>query len=249
MTVCTAFPNPKSGALTSEFLRLCSENGLSISPEIAEKCVQHLLLVLEVNKTTNLTRITDLHEALVLHLFDSLTLLPYLCAALEGPCLDMGTGAGFPGIPLCLCSDRHFTLLDSVGKKVRAVSSFIESLGLASRCEAVQDRVESFAASHPSSYVAVTARAMSSLPVLVEYAAPLLVTGGYLIVSKGNPTRDELNQGNRAGKICGMRLVKQSSLELPLDLGHREILVYERYAKPQIALPRAVGAAKKSPLG
>ena len=240
MTVCAAFPNPKLDALTSEFLRLCSENGLSISPEIAERCVQHLLLVLEVNKTTNLTRITDLHEALVLHIFDSLTLLPHLCAAPDGPCLDMGTGAGFPGIPLCLCSDRHFTLLDSVGKKVHAVSSFIKSLGLASRCDAVQDRVESFASSRPGSY--------ASLPVLVEYAAPLLVTGGYLIVSKGNPTRDELDQGNRAGKICGMRLVKQSSLELPLDLGHREILVYERYAKPQIVLPRAVGTAKKSPL-
>ena len=243
MTVCAAFPNPKSDALTSEFLRLCSENGLSISPEIAEKCVQHLLLVLEVNKTTNLTRITDLHEALVLHLFDSLTLLPYLCAVPDGPCLDMGTGAGFPGIPLCLCSDRHFTLLDSVGKKVHAVSSFIESLGLASRCDAVQDRVESFASSCPGSYAAVTARA------LVEYAAPLLVTGGYLIVSKGNPTRDELDHGNRAAKICGMRFLQQSSLELPLDLGHREILVYERCAKPQVVLPRAIGAAKKSPLG
>lgn len=247
--MCAAFLNPESDALTSEFLRLCSENGLSISPEIAERCVQHLLLVLEVNKTTNLTRITDLHEALVLHIFDSLTLLPYLGAAPDGPCLDMGTGAGFPGIPLCLCSDRHFTLLDSVGKKVHAVSSFIKSLGLMSRCDAVQDRVESFASSRPGSFAAVTARAMSSLPVLVEYAAPLLVIGGYLIVSKGNPTRDELDHGNRAAKICGMRLLQQSSLELPLDLGHREILVYERYAKPQIALPRAIGAAKKSPLG
>ena len=90
---------------------------------------------------------------------------------------------------------------------------------------------------------------MSSLPVLVEYAAPLLVTGGYLIVSKGNPTRDELDHGNRAAKICGMRFLQQSSLELPLDLGHREILVYERCAKPQVVLPRAIGAAKKSPLG
>jgi len=249
VTESPAISIPESDALTSEFLRLCSENDLSVSPEIAEGCVQHLLLVLEVNKTTNLTRITNLHEALVLHIFDSLTLLPYLCAAPEGPCLDMGTGAGFPGIPLCLCSDRHFTLLDSVGKKVHAVSSFIEALGLASRCEAVQDRVESFAASHPGSYAVVTARAMSSLPVLVEYAAPLLVSGGYLIVSKGNPARDELDQGDRAAKICGMRLVNQSSLELPLDLGHREILVYERYAKPRVVLPRAVGAAKKSPLG
>lgn len=247
--MCAAFLNPESNALTSEFLHLCSENGLSISPEIAERCVQHLLLVLEVNKAINLTRITDLHEALVLHIFDSLTLLPYLCAAPDGPCLDMGTGAGFPGIPLCLCSDRHFTLLDSVGKKVHAVSSFIKSLGLASRCDAVQDRVESFASSRRGSYAAVTARAMSSLPVLVEYAAPLLVSGGYLLVSKGNPTRDELDHGNRAAKICGMRFLQQSSLELPLDLGHREILVYERYAKPQIALPRAIGAAKKSPLG
>ena len=249
MTECAAISIPESDALTSEFLRLCSENDLSVSPEIAGRCVQHLLLVLEANKITNLTRITDLHEALVLHIFDSLTLLPYLCAAPEGPCLDMGTGAGFPGIPLCLCSERHFTLLDSVGKKVRAVSSFIEPLGIASRCEVVQDRVESFAAARPRAYAVVTARAMSSLPVLVEYAAPLLISGGFLIVSKGNPPRDELDHGNRAAKICGLRLVNQSSLELPLDLGHREILVYERYAKPRVVLPRTVGAAKKSPLG
>lgn len=234
--------------LIDELLELCSEVGLDISRGVAESCVAHLLLVLETNKVMNLTRIVDVHEALVLHILDSLTLLPLLDESPEGSVLDMGTGAGFPGIPLAFASGRDFTLLDSVGKKVKAVDSFLHMLGLERHCNAVQDRVESFAVVHRNEFAVVTARAMSSLPVLVEYAAPLLAIGGCLVVSKGNPSVEELASGEKAAKICGVQPVERTELELPCGLGHRVLLRYQKTGNPSIALPRPVGTARKTPL-
>lgn len=241
-------PEVDSKELVDELLWLGDESGLCISREVAEGCVEHLMLVLEANKVMNLTRIVDVHDALVLHILDSLTLLPCIDSCVEGAVLDMGTGAGFPGIPLCLATERSFTLLDSVGKKVKAVDGFIAKLGLSDRCVAAQDRVESFASERCGEFAVVTARAMSSLPVLVEYAAPLLTIGGSLVVSKGNPSDEELSSGKKAAKICGLQLVEHAELELPRHLGHRVLLRYEKSGNSSIPLPRPVGTAKKSPL-
>ena len=90
---------------------------LKVSDESLRVCIQHLDLVLEANKTTNLTRILNVDDAAVLHILDSLVLLPYIDKAPEGALLDMGTGAGFPGIPLTIASGRKATYIDSVGKK------------------------------------------------------------------------------------------------------------------------------------
>ena len=166
----------------------------------------------------------------------------------RGAVLDMGTGGGFPGIPLALATDRCFTLLDSVGKKVKAVSSFIDVLGLSQRCSATQERVEAFGASHSVRFAVVTARAMASLPVLVEYAAPILIPGGHLIVSKGNPENDEIISGDIAAKFCGLSRIETSEFDLPRGLGHRTFLIYKKTSKPSIKLPRAVGVARKTPL-
>ena len=108
----------------------CKEYSLSVTDVELRKCIQHLDLVLETNKTTNLTRILNVEDAAVLHILDSLVLLPYINKAPEGALLDMGTGAGFPGIPLTIATHRKATYIDSVGKKVDAVNSFVHALGL-----------------------------------------------------------------------------------------------------------------------
>ena len=235
-------------ALFIELKSFTEDFGLTVSDEILDGCLKHLYLVLQANKTLNLTRILDLHDALVLHILDSLTFLPYIEESPSGAVLDMGTGGGFPGIPLALATDRCFTLLDSVGKKVKAVSSFIDELGLSQRCVATQERVEAFGATHSGRFAVVTARAMASLPVLVEYAAPILMRDGHLIVSKGNPDDDEMASGDAAAKICGLSRITTSEFDLPYDLGHRTFLVYKKTSKPSIKLPRAVGTARKTPL-
>lgn len=235
-------------ALYIELKSLTENFGLTVSDYVLDGCLKHLYLVLQANKTMNLTRILDLHDALVLHILDSLTFLPCIEESPDGAVLDMGTGGGFPGIPLSLATDRRFTLLDSVGKKVKAVISFLNELGLSERCVATQERVEAFGSKYSGCFAAVTARAMASLPVLVEYAAPILMPDGHLIVSKGNPDNDEIASGDAAAKICGLTRINTSEFDLPRDLGHRTFLVYKKISSPSIKLPRAVGVARKTPL-
>lgn len=226
----------------------CDQFKIKPSDDQIGRCLDHLSLVIEANEKMNLTRILNVDDALVLHILDSLLLLKPLEASPEGRFLDMGTGAGFPGIPLAIASGRPGILLDSVGKKVNAVQSFIDTLSL-DGVQAVHDRIEHYALSNGGSFSCVVARALAPLPVLVEYASPYLELGGLFVVTKGRPDEDELTSGYSAAEICGLDLIDSMSIELPHALGHREILVFEKIGRPQIKLPRAVGLAKKSPLG
>lgn len=231
--------------LSSVLLVLSSQYGLSLPAPAARKCVEHLLYVMQVNSYMNLTRITDLDQALVLHVLDSLLLAPHVKGSAS--ILDMGTGAGFPGIPLAIATSSQVEMLDSVGKKVKAVQAFCNALGL-SNASAVHDRIESFACSHGDLFDCVVARALAPLPVLVEYAAPLLCMGGSLILTKGQPSPEEYASGIKAAGICGLELVHQESIELPNDFGLRSILTLRKVSQPSVRLPRSVGDARSKPL-
>lgn len=211
--------------------------------------VRHLLLVIERNKVINLTRISDPRAGLVLHVLDSLLLAPAVMRSPEGPFVDMGTGAGFPGIPLSVMTQREGLLVDSVGKKVSAVADFVEDLGLGNLLEARHARVEDLAREEAGRFSVVVARAVAQANVLVEYAAPLLNKGGHLVMAKGNLSRDEIEAGDRAATLCGMRRVSRETFDLLDGMGHREVIVYERIEKPHLRLPRKAGMAKRQPLG
>ena len=116
-------------ALADEVITLASEIEIDVTADQALLCVKHLLYVQQVNQYMNLTRINDMHEALILHIVDSLSLARSLPMDPER-FLDMGTGAGFPGIPFQILMDCEGVLLDSVGKKISAVNAFISALGL-----------------------------------------------------------------------------------------------------------------------
>lgn len=233
--------------LEGRLVETCKGYGLAITEEQAELLVTHLMLVLEKNKQVNLTAITDPEEGLVLHVVDSLLLLPYLKD--DDAFVDVGTGAGYPGIPLVICSPAKGTLIDSVGKKVSAVESFINELGLSDHCKADSVRAEDLAKTHPNSFSAVVARAVAPCNVLLEYASPLLAHNGRLILSKAPLASEEFDEGLIAAEIVGMSLVSRETLSLPDNLGEREILVYQKTCEPQIKLPRRPGMAKKRPLG
>ena len=225
----------------------CKEYSLKVSEDELRTCIQHLDLVLETNKTTNLTRILNVEDAAVLHILDSLVLLPYINKAPDGALLDMGTGAGFPGIPLSIVTRRKATYIDSVGKKVDAVNSFIKALRL-KHAHAVHDRLEEYARSHKKQYSVVTARALAPLSVLVEYAAPFLKDGGLFVITKGNPSDEELDAGMSVSKICGFTTLLTDAIDLPDGLGHREFIVLKKTHPASVSLPRANGMAKKNPL-
>ncbi len=210
---------------------------------------RHLELVIERNRSVNLTRITSWDDAVCLHIVDSLLLQDAFAAAPAGVFVDVGTGAGYPGIPLAVVTGRKGTLVDSVGKKAQAVRDFVEELGLTDQLRVESARIEELARRERGRYAVVTARAVAQTGVLVEYAAPLLRKGGRLVVAKARPTDEELALGDRVAKLCGMRRVSRETYELPHDLGHREVISYERVKNPSIKLPRATGMAQHHPLG
>lgn len=223
--------------------------GIDTTEGQRELMLHHLELVQQKNRVINLTRITDPSSAVILHLVDSLLLLPAVCEAPAGCLLDMGTGAGFPGMPLCIVSGRQGLLVDSVGKKVAAVQEFIGELGLEQEVQASKVRIEELAQSRRGEFPVVVARAVARMATLVEYATPLLQKQGRLVITKGRLSEDEYEAGRRAARLCGMKVVSRETCELPLGLGHREIVTVERVSKSRVRLPRKVGMAQHQPLG
>lgn len=227
-----------------------SEYGTRCSDEQLYLLVQHLLLVIEKNKVVNLTRIVDPSEAVSLHIVDSL--LPLACEALS--CVstqsffDIGTGAGFPGLPLAIVTGMQGLLVDSVRKKTDAVNEFIGELGLR-RVKATHTRIEQLPLDSSHRYDYAFARAVAQSNVLIEYATPLLSSHGKLVLEKARPTDEELAHARAAARLCGLELVSRETFELPRELGHREILIFEKVGKPKIKLPRRAGLAKSEPLG
>lgn len=235
---------------TEELLiRALTEARIFVTDNQLTLLARHLDLVIERNRSINLTRITTLDEAVYLHVVDSLLLLDAFANASDGPFVDMGTGAGFPGIPLAIVTDRPALLVDSVGKKAKAVAEFVDELGISDRVSTAAVRMEHVGEERREAFAVATARAVAQTNVLVEYAAPMLRHGGRLVVAKARPSEEELKAGKRAATLCGMRFVSRETHELPRELGHREILSYERARKPKLSLPRAVGMAKHHPLG
>ena len=232
--------------LLDKLISLIDGKNLKVTADQARLCLQHLLYVEQVNHVINLTRITDLDEALVLHILDSLMLLPVLPDSCTSY-LDMGTGAGFPGIPLAICTSAQGTLLDSVGKKVNAVQTIADELGLRNVSTA-HDRLESYALSHTFDFDVVVARALASLPVLLEYARPFLKIGAFFYVMKATPERDEIIAGKKVCKMLGYSFKQRVEFDLPNNLGHRLIYIYEVVTKSSIKLPRQNGLARKKPL-
>ena len=124
-------------------------------------------------------------DAVRLHIVDSLMVLPEIGDAPDGMMIDLGSGAGFPGVPLALACGRSTLLLDSVGKKARAVRSFLVELGLDGKVDVYPRRAEEMELDPSNRAAVVVARAVSSLPSLVELASPLLRQGGWLVAMKG----------------------------------------------------------------
>lgn len=236
--------------LVEQLIDELSQFGISLTQEQAQMLVSYLGLVIEKNKVVNLTRITNPSEAVTLHLVDSL--LPLASNSLHvdesSKILDMGTGAGFPGVPVAVVTGAQALLVDSVRKKTDAVAEFVAALGLGN-VSTRHSRLEELARELTSSQDVVFARAVARTNVLIEYATPFLFQNGVLVVEKGRPEDDEITEAEKAASLCGLSLVSRETFELPYDLGHREILIYKKVGKSKIKLPRRTGLAKSQPLG
>ena len=203
--------------------------------------------VLERNQVMNLTAITDEADFARLHLLDSAVLLNV--AEIKGKrVIDVGTGAGFPGVPLCiLCGDFDLTLLDSTGKRIDFLRETCLALGLTG-VDCVHARAEEFAAARREAFDLATSRAVASLPVLCELCLPLVRVGGQFLAMKSAQSDDELDGAKRAIETLGARLNRVVDYTIPTsDVTHRVIVIDKVRPTPK-QYPRAFGQIKKKPL-
>jgi 16S rRNA (guanine527-N7)-methyltransferase len=233
----------------SELLRqhLSNNAGLFVDREQAALLYTHLLLVLEKNKSMNLTRIESLADGFILHIEDSLKGLPEVADAPAGILGDMGSGAGFPGIPLALIGGRFTVLMEATHKKAEALRAFIAAIHKAEDIIVKAQRVEEITQEDKGTYAALTARALSSLPSLMELASPLLKKDGCLIAYKADSSEEELARAQRLEKTVGLELKDRRQIALS-NGNKRSIITFVKTSEASISLPRRTGKAQKTPL-
>lgn len=231
-----------------------SHLGLALDETQIARFARLRVLLLDWNERVNLTAITDPAEVVRLHLLDSLTCLAALPAdARQRPLrvLDVGSGAGFPGLVLALaCPAWQVTSLEATGKKVRFQDAVIEALDL-TNARAVAGRAEELAHRREwrGAFDVVTARALAALPTLLEYCCPFTAPSGRVIAPKKGELAREIAAGTRAAALLGARLLPPFSVTVPALADGRVLLVAEQERACPARYPRPAGAPAKRPLG
>lgn len=226
-----------------------AEAQLSFTEEQLAQFTRYYELLVETNKVMNLTAITEPEEVAVKHMVDSL--LAYEDGMQGKTLVDVGTGAGFPGVPLKIyCPSLKVTLVDSLGKRLRFLEQVIDELGLKGiRCEHLRAEDAGRSKKHREQYEYVTARAVARLSVLSEYCLPLAKKGGQFIALKGSRFAEEIEEGEAAVKILGGKIISAEPVKLPgLDDGRAIIKIAKIKATPA-QYPRKAGTPEKQPLG
>lgn len=220
--------------------------GIEISPEQANQLEELMLFMLEYNKNVNLTRITERNEVIEKHYIDSILPLTMVDVPRGTKCADIGTGAGFPSLPMNIYRpDLNFTLIDSLGKRITYLNLACEKIGL--NCNTIHARSEE-AAKQPAlreQFGFVTARAVAALNVLCEYCLPYVEKGGIFAALKG--AEDECKTAENAIKKLGGRLEKVIKYNLPSG-DSRNLVIIRKVSETPKNYPRAGGVIAKRPL-
>lgn len=218
--------------------------GLVLSPETADTLCAFGNAVVEQNKVMNLTAITEPVQVAKLHLLDSLSLLAV--KNLRGKTLvDVGCGAGFPGVPLKIaCPEMELTLLDSLGKRMHWLETVLPTLGVEASC--ITARAEEAVASCRETYDVATSRAVARLNILLELTAPFVKVGGYVLAMKGTAAVEELAEAQKAIKTLGLKL--EEVREFPVDGTAHTVIVLKKVAPTPARFPRRYAKIKQNPL-
>lgn len=208
-----------------------------------DKFAKYQEMLIETNKKFNLTSIDDPKEIKIKHFEDSLTIKNYINKGMK--VLDIGSGAGFPGIPLRIEKDFDLTLIDSVNKKVNFMNEVIEELGL-DNTRAIHVRAEDFAKDHREEFDLVISRAVANLSTLLEYGLPFLKVGGIFIAMKGPKAEEEIEEAQNALKILGGELINIDTIDLHGNT--RKNILIKKVRSTKKKYPRGKNQAKKNPL-
>lgn len=218
--------------------------GLSLSEEQVDTLCAFGRAVVQQNQVMNLTAITEDTAVAKLHLLDSLTVL--CCADLRGKSLiDVGCGAGFPGVPLAIaCPEAKITLLDSLGKRMKWLEQVLPTLGVSATC--VTARAEEAVSSCRETYDYATSRAVARLNILLELTAPYVKVGGAVLALKGTAAREELAECKNAIRQLGLKL--EEVKEFPIDGTNHAIILLRKVSPTPKQYPRRFAKIKQAPL-
>ncbi len=222
--------------------------GISLTDEQIKRFEKLAELLVEQNKTMNLTAITDPDGIAVKHFADSISALSAYDFAENAKVLDVGTGAGFPSIPLLIARpDLEMTMIDSTAKKLKYVASTVETLGL--DAEVLHTRAEEAGQSkeYREKFDIVCSRAVAALNVLCEYCLPFVKVGGVFLAMKAAKAQEEIADAKNAIKTLGGKIVAEKSFSLS-DGGERTIVVIKKISQVPPKYPRVSAQIAKKPL-
>ena len=218
--------------------------GLELPEATVDQLCAFGAAMVKQNEVMNLTAITEDTAVAKLHLLDSLTVLR--CADLAGKALiDVGCGAGFPGVPVAIaCPEAHVTLLDSLGKRMNWLETVLPQLGVKARC--ITGRAEEAVADHREKFDFATSRAVARLNILLELTAPYVRIGGAVLALKGSAAREELEEAKGAVKKLGLKVEKIQ--DFSIDGATHSVIVLRKVAHTPPQYPRRYAKIKQSPL-
>ena len=235
---------------TTNFIQDLKELGLSLTAEQINEFLRYYELLVEWNEKINLTAITEYADVLKKHFIDSLSLAKAIDLSKNKKIIDIGTGAGFPGLALKIAfPELEVTLLDSLNKRVLFLNQVIEELDLKG-VVAIHGRAEDLAgkADHRECYDLSVSRAVANLTTLSEYCLPFVKLGGYFISYKSEKTEEELSQAKSAISLLGGNIEKQVEFTLPSSDIYRNLVMIKKAQTTPKKYPRKAGLPAKEPL-
>jgi len=224
--------------------------GIALTDRQLEQFEKYYALLVDWNEKMNLTGITEREAVYEKHFYDSLTLAGVVTFDMVGSLADIGSGAGFPSIPIAIAYPHiQVTIIDALAKRIKFLEEVTNRLGL-DRVVCMHSRAEDAARrkEHRDAYDVVTARAVARLAVLHEFCLPFVRTGGRFVAMKGTDVTAELEEGRYSLKKLNGRLVDVKQLTLPSEGSERHLIVCEKKDATPAAYPRKPGMPLKSPL-
>ena len=232
----------------NKFIDLFSSAGITVSDEQYQKFLIYSDMLVDWNNKCNLTAILDPEGITIKHFYDSIFPFMNIEIPQNAKLIDVGTGAGFPSVPLALMKiDLKLTLLDSLNKRINFLSDLTNTLDINAEC--VHGRAEEFGqkADFREKFDIATARAVASLPELCEYCLPFVKVGGYFVSLKGSNGLEEFSSSYNAISTLGGEIVEKKSYTLPNNDG-RTLVVIKKISHTPTKYPRNKGQMTKKPL-
>ena len=232
----------------NKIIELSNKIGVKINEKEVQKFYDYMNLLLEWNEKINLTAITEMNDVILKHFVDSMTILKYVED--NKKVVDVGTGAGFPGIPIAIMNDNvDITLLDSLNKRLLFLKEVIDKLNL-KNVNTVHGRAEDFGQdkSTREKYDIAVSRAVANMSTLSEYLIPTVKTGGICICMKGAEIEQELEDAKKAIKEFGGKIERIEKFVLPNSDMERNIIIIRKEKQTPNRYPRKAGTPAKEPI-